>query len=506
MTLPTADPHRWARFAALFGLLCLHAPDRALGQADTKEIFTEDLTVTERTVYVDDSVLPTLESAFRRSRSDFLVRIDGAAAELVDSAAEDPPRVAHLVWLDRDLASRDSLAAAANQLATALVTFPEQESFSIVEAGPEAPPFQQNVSRTEMVLRLRRLATDSPSKLDAAPTLARRIAALNRLAVEVSRYRSGDLGALWLVAEPWAVEPSAFEGILRAGAEDVPVHSALGALQRTARVLASFGWVIFPVSARSSPSPAAMRTPSRDDPAGAFLQRGPSPREDRPAGFLQLLLSGGRGRRVGTKESRNLARSLDLATEFRLTPMAILARATSGALAGDAFRIAQLAEQLRNRRPLVVRDWTTVGAALRRLDVVWLGGDGRALPALPWAASQTPPELGVSRLLSIVDSLRPQAGSPLRLRPSNTAGAIGRELCFAYPRERGAFRMLWWRSAEGRVEIGRPIGGKESPAPTDDSCAPLPEGVLETDVVQLEALDSLEWGAARLSTLPVRSP
>ena len=94
--------------------------------------------MTERTVYIDDLVLPRVDSAFRRSRADFLVRIDGAPAELVESAADEPPNVTHLVWLDSDLASPSSLAAAATQLAGAFGSFPETETFTLVEAAGQA--------------------------------------------------------------------------------------------------------------------------------------------------------------------------------------------------------------------------------------------------------------------------------------------------------------------------------------------------------------------------------
>ena len=201
-----------------------------------------------------------------------------------------------------------------------------------------------------------------------------------------------------------------------------------------------------------------------------------------------------------SRQSLSLSRALDLATEVRLRPLAMAASATSGALAGDASRILGLAERLRNRRPLVVRDWTTVGADLRRLEVVWLGGDGRSVPALPWAASLAPPELGVSRLLSAVESSSSQAGAPLRLRLADTAAAIEPALCFAYPRQRGPLRLLWLRAADRKIQIGRPIEGPRAEA----DCVPLPKDLQETDFVQLEVLDSLEWGAGRLSALPVR--
>ncbi len=186
-----------------------------------------------------------------------------------------------------------------------------------------------------------------------------------------------------------------------------------------------------------------------------------------------------------------------------LAPMAMMARATSGGLAADPVRIGELAERLRNRRPLVVRDPSATGASLRRIEVVWLGGDGRTVPALPWAVSQTPPELGVARLLSAVESATPLAGAPLWLRRAETGAGSQPLLCFAIARARGPLRLLWWSAAKQKIEIGEPTSAVQpSPESSDSDCVPLPEGLGGDDLVQLEALDSLEWGAGRLSSLP----
>lgn len=498
---------RSLRAAALVGLSYLVGSRVAFSQPESDQVFSEKLIVTERTVYVDDLTLPRMDSTFRRSRADFLVRIDGSPAELVDTAAEDPPTVTHLVWLDSDLASAAALTAAANLLATAFQSFPEAESFTLVEvarqeAGRQAPPLQESLSRAELVLRLQRFAARKTTTGGASPTLERRIAALNRMTVGVSRYRSGDLGALWLAAEPWAVDARVFEEVLRTGAEESLAPTPLGALQRTSRILASSGWVLFPVWAKTGGPAEELRIPAHEDQSREFLERGLglSTRHDSPFKRLKVWLFGAGSRHMRSRQSLSLSRALDLATEVRLRPLAMAAGATSGALAGDPVRVLGLAERLRNRRPLVVRDSTTVGADLRRLEVVWLGGDGRSVPALPWAASLAPPELGVARLLSAVESSSSPTGAPLRLRPADSVAAIEPALCFAYPRQRGPLRLLWLRAADRTIQIGRPVEGPRAEA----DCVPLPKDLQETDFVQLEVLDSLEWGAGRLSALPRR--
>jgi len=496
------------RVAVLGGLLCLVGPGVAVSQPESEEVFSERLIVTERTVYIDDLVLPRVDSAFRRSRADFLVRIDGAPAELVESAADEPPNVTHLVWLDSDLASPSSLAAAATQLAGAFGSFPETETFTLVEADGQAPPLQESLSRSQLVERLQRFAARATTTTEPVPTLARRLAALERMAVAVSRYRSGDLGALWLAAEPWAVAPALFEEISRTGAEEVLAATPLGALQRTSRILASCGWVMFPIWGMRAGPTEELRIPAHEDQSREFLESGVgfSTRHDGPLKRLRVWLFGAGSRHMRSRQSLNLTRALDLATEVRLAPMAMMARATSGGLAADPVRIGELAERLRNRRPLVVRDATSAGANLRRVEVVWLGGDGRAVPALPWAASQTPPELGVARLLSAVESSSPQTGAPLRLRPADSSVGSAPAICFVVPRDRGALQVLWWSAAGQRIEIVEPTAGTQSPESADADCVPLPEGLAGDDVVQLEVMETSEWGAGRLSALPVGLP
>ncbi len=503
---PAREFSRPLRLAVLVGILVCVGSRVAFCQPESDEVFSERLTVSERTVYVDDLALPRMDSTYRRSRSDFLVRIDGAPAELVESAGEEPPTLTHLVWLDADLDSHASLTAAASQLATAFQSFPETETFTLVEADSQAPPLQESLSRLELVLRLQRFAARSSPTPDAAPTLERRIAALNRLAVAVSRYWSGELGALWLAAGPWTVDPSLFEEISRSGADEVLAPTPLGALQRTSRILASYGWVLFPVWGRAGGSTEELRIPAHEDQSRAFLENGLglSTRYDSPLRRIKVWLFGAGNRHLRSRQSLNLTRALDLATEVRLVPMAIMARATSGALAGDAERVGGLAGRLRSRRPLVVRDASAVGADLRRIEVVWLGGDARTVPALPWAASQISPELGVARLLSVVESARSEAGAPLRRRPADSGAGRGPELCFAYPRDRGTLRLLWWSATEHRIEIGEPTVVPQSREFSDSECVPLPPDLEAADIVQLEALDSLAWGAGRLSALPVR--
>lgn len=500
---PLPLPRRRPQLVGVLGLLYLLCPELSSGHARPEATFSESLTVVERTVYADLSGLPQIESLGRRSPTDFLVRLDGAPAEVLDAKPGDPLLVSHLVWLDPELASPSSLAATARELAAAFETFPEKEIFGLVLVGPRAPPVRESLSRYELVLRLLHFANEKAGAHEVPPSIEQRIEALNRLAVEMARFDAGELGALWLAADPWPLEPAALQRLSRSDSDEARSNSVLGALQRASRVLASLRWVTFPVVARPTGSLDDLDTRSWRSDSGGLPDAGGSPRLDKPnPGFLRFILFGKGARSRRSRPKQSVARALDLATEIRLAPMAILARETSGAAAGDAFLVSDLATRLRNRRRLVARENTPPREALRKQEVVWIGGDGRAVPAVPWVSSVAPLELGIARLWSVTKQPRPSVGSPLRLRPPATPGGGETALCFAYPHRRRLLRLIWLRTATQDIVAREPVRLSE----LDEACAPLPTDLEAHDVVQLEAMDTPEWGSSQVSALLRESP
>ncbi len=512
-----------SRLLGILSLLFLLESQPSFAQNEPEDRFSENVTVVERTVFIDAAALPTMGSVLRKSPSDFLVKIDGVAVELADPGEEpsrapavdptvDTPEdlqagerasVTHMIWLDSDLASPPYIAGAANLLADALPYFPASESISLVEMGRQSSRILEDLSRTELSLWLRRLASRTEHGHEPPPTTEQRIAALNRLAIGVPRQSTQDIGALWLISEPWPLQSIEMEEILRTDAGEAPAvseRSTLGTLQRTSRILASDGWVVFPVSVRNLDRPGNLLVPGEGVRPDGFTERSPSPRADRPVEPIPILISrlfGKRFRQKRAVQRSNLAQTLELATEIRLAPVAALARGTTGALVGDPIRLGRLAERLRSRQRLVVRDPNPGGESLRKLEVVWIGGDGRAVPALPWVASRTPRETGVARVLSVVEHSVPVAGQLLRVRsPEAEEGGI-LELCFAYPRNTSPVRLLWWKAGSLEIEVGAPAKMPD----TGDGCAELPGNLDDSDVVALEALDSTEWGAGRVSAL-----
>ena len=67
-------------------------------------------------------------------------------------------------------------------------------------------------------------------------------------------------------------------------------------------------------------------------------------------------------------------------------------------------------------------------------------------------------------------------------------------------------RLLWWSAAAQKVAIEKTANALPTLEGSEFGCVALPVGLQGGDFVQLEALDSLEWGAGRLSALPVGPP
>jgi hypothetical protein len=121
-------------------------------------------------------------------------------------------------------------------------------------------------------------------------------------------------------------------------------------------------------------------------------------------------------------------------------------------------------------------------------------------------ASRTPREIGIARLLSVVESSAPAAGQLLRVRAPAAVEGGSHELCFAYPRNMSPVRLLRWKEASQEIEFGAsgktPDGGGDATLGAGGTgCAELPGELDESDVVVLEALDSTEWGAGRVDAL-----
>lgn len=338
--------------------------------ADEPETFNETLVVREIEVRFDDSVLPQIESIGRRSDDDFTVYQDGLALERVTTPAdaENSRRLEQvLIWLDPALASPASLARSAATLgaaATALVGAGPVEVATAGRHGVASRSFSAVAPLAdELATQQRRWRHAAAPRLE----LATRLAALDRLVLDlVARDGSGPR-ALLVAVEPWKVAPDLLNDLAHLEAGRAPGDPRLVALDEAGRLIAAYGWVACALDARPVITERPPATPRREE--GIVFH-------DREV--LTLFRYPIRDR---TPIGRILV-DLDLATDFGLRPLAHLVRASSGTLVGEPGAIADELGRIAGRRRLVVRSPDLGSAPLSRLEVRWTGGDGRPLPTL----------------------------------------------------------------------------------------------------------------------------
>ena len=323
----------------ILSLIFLLESQPALPQDEPEDRFSENLTVVERTVFIDAAALPTMGSVLRKSDSDFLVLIDGVAVELADAdadpprapgadpaadAAEEPPEgdlatVTHMIWLDFDLASPPYVAGAATLLANTLPYLRASERISLVEMSRDSSRTLENLSRTELSLWLRRLAARaenghaSPADDRAAargpepvgdrnaaaqhPGPRRPVADLRAVAHRADRVGGRSCGPLGAKLRRDRRGPSE-RGVRAIGARDPPADVA-DPCQRRLGCLPCRG-----AKSGSIGEPACTREGVRPD---GFTEKSPSPTADRPVKAIPILISRLFGKRFRQKRALQLA-------------------------------------------------------------------------------------------------------------------------------------------------------------------------------------------------------
>jgi hypothetical protein len=357
----------------------------ASSPADEPETFAETLVVREIEVRFDASVLPQIESIGRRADEDFTVYQDGLPLERVTTPAEaeNGRRLEQvLIWLDPALASPASLARAAATLgsaATALVGAGPVEVATAGRHGVASRSFSAVAPLAdELATQQRRWRYAAAHSLE----LATRLAALDRLVLDlVARDGSGPR-ALLVAVEPWKVAPELLNDLAHLEAGRAPDDPRLVALDEAGRLIAAYGWVAYALDARPV---ITERPPAKPRSEEGILYH------DREV--LTLFRYPIRDR---TPIGRILV-NLDLATDFGLRPLAHLVRASSGTLVGEPGAIADELGRLAGRRRLVVQSPDRGTAPLSRIEVRWTGGDGRPLPTLAWLRNGEPPEVAAAR-------------------------------------------------------------------------------------------------------------
>jgi hypothetical protein len=415
-------------------------------------------------------------------------------------ASTDVPRsLVHLVWIDPDLAGPAAVTAGALELARAFARFQVSDAITIAQVSSTAIQYQEGLSAIAASVRLYHVAEEHEGKLDRylgrASDLELRLAALERLTIELANRLTRDGGALWLLVDGWPLEIdeiTALQRTPRGGSEPTSVSTVI---ERTSRLLSAFGWTTYPVGAQRELATEAYGTVSRpheNSETGEELARQSPIAEREWKGEWWYRIFTRRKRRQEAIPVKNRIRALDAALDPRLQPLSVLASPTSDALVAEQYGIEDHAFRMRNRRRIVIREPETPPGPLRRLEVVWIGGDGRTLATPRWVRFGAPPELALARLHALAaGQLAADSGRVVRLHLRDSAEREP-ELCFVYENRKSEtwLRVSTWSDADAIALIGKPLEVPEDAR----LCAPIPGISPQSGVLLLEDLITGDWG------------
>ena len=390
--------------------------------------FSETIEVREIEVVFDDDVLPRLGSFLRKKRQDYSAFESGASHPLVEIGSVSAEDWMHVLYFDSGLAgpaARLAAARALQPLAEELIAGGRAE---IVVADPLPRVVLATGLAAELIQGLEAIVAqalgESEGRADSAATIAQRSRQLDRLAVELAGRGGGGPRALWLAGDRWPLSPVDHEHFAQARQQGLAEDPQFGPLLATGKVLASYGWVTSAIAIRGERLQPAIGLD------GGRVQTSRGGTGDRRTRILWTL-TGSRKHPDATTESQ-----LDTVTDFALSPLAALARPTSGALIGTPERLGSVLGDLQDRRRATYHGPRPEPGSLTTFEVRWTGGDGRVLPAPRFLRSSTPWEVTRARLRLLL------AGDP----PPADAGAIflreavsppgTREICFGEGRQR----------------------------------------------------------------------
>ena len=473
--------------------------DRRAPPEDGSRDYREEIVVREIEVDVDLSSLPPLESLGKRGDDDFLVLEDGAAldrarparsADATGATAAGPAIDEILIWLDPGLASPRALAAAVRALVDSAPALAGAGHFEARIAG-DVPRTAPPGDATAIAAALSGLSRRWSGRTEAAPSLVDRLRAVDRLTVDLVRRGGGGRRVLLIAADGWPVDAVQLQALadLEAGRSSPATHG-LSPIEDCARIAAAYGWTVFAVVARRTPTPDASPRAAREQERS---QGGSS--KGRPFVLFRFPFE---RRRPPARE----AARLDLATDFGLRPLAHLVRASAGSLVGGPGDIATHLDRVAHRRRFVVRAPDRPPGELQRIEVRWSGGDGRPLPARRWIRSGLPAEASLARLRTLAaGDLSPAEGQPVEIDP-----ASGR-VCFRDDRPHPGLRRsaVTVRGGEISTRIGAVV--RSGTACVTPSADPAESGDrADRGWILLEDAESGAWGAASSEAMTPAPP
>jgi hypothetical protein len=407
--------------AALAALL----PSRPAAQTQR---FTERLTIREREVLID---LPdTLEKDAIKPGA-FRVLVDGqpqevTRAEPVSAAGGEAPWTI-VVYVDRVLASPGTVFYSGLSLAKRAAELTRLGSVEVIVADSDPRPaltptrdpgaltrLLTDLAAAARVDRDRATSRPAPPRGPEAPRLRRQLDKL--LAFLTSRPLRGPHAVL-LVADGLDL-PDEQIAVLDRGARGAP-QTVAAALQRTARLLAAYGWVAIPVPLRKEGAGAAASMQSdierfREGTAFGGHQSGVPPVIPfRPPKGTSLVYPG----------------VIDLMIAPQTAALRALARPTAGTVVGYEVQLDEILEALGRRWRLWFAEPDAPADGHVSSLAVSLPGKRKQVRAPEWVRSSTPEEIAEVRLEDLLAGRPLTGGLPLSATIATVAGvSAGLEL------------------------------------------------------------------------------
>jgi hypothetical protein len=487
-----------------FIILGLAAAALFPGRSATQtERFSERLSIREREILVD--VPDNLEKKPLQP-GDFQVLVDGQPREVTRaepvSAAKEPPWTI-VVYVDRVIASPETEFDSSLALSKRAADFTRLGSVEVVVADSdprqalaptrEARRLERTLTDLSATARVERDRRDSRPVRPGEPEAPRLRRQLGKLLAYLTAHPPAGPHAVLLVADGLDLPDEQIAKLYR-GDPGAP-QTVAADLQRTARLLAAYGWVAIPVPLRSkgAASQASMQSDLetfRENTAGSYF------------GSLPPTI------RFASPEATSLAfaGAIDLMIAPRTAALRALARPTAGTVIGFEGQLDEVLEALRRRWRL----WLTepdapVDGHLHAL-AVGLPGQREAVRAPEWLRSSTPEEIAEVRLENLLAAKPGEGGLPLTA--SVAATAAGPELRLevaplqlpdgAPP---GPLRVSYaWSGADGATRIRHQIlaGGDLTTGWRYAEPLAPPAGARRLAVI-VEALGPEKWGSAVLA-------
>jgi len=401
-----------ARIWIVLGLTFVVA---ALGLTAQTQRFTERLTIREREVLVD---LPDVLQRKSLKPGDFQVLVGGQprqvtrAEPMAASAAAGELPWTIVVYVDRTLASPGTVfysglalsrrTAELTRLGSVEIVVADSDPRAALAPTREARPLERTLTDLAAAARVDRDRADRRPAPPGGPQEPRLRRQLDKLLAFVTARPATGPHAVLLVADGLDLPDQQIADLDR-GTAGAP-QTAAAALQRTARLLAAYGWVTIPVPLRKEEAglPGSTRSEIeafRESTGGSYFSNSLPPIIYPPISLF------------GRPKATSLAFPgvIDLMIAPRVAALRALARPTAGTVIGFEVQLDEALDALGRRwRLWIAEPDEPVDGRLHPL-AVGLPGKRETVRAPQWLRSSTPEEIAEVRLEDLL-AARPMDG------------------------------------------------------------------------------------------------